>query len=422
MAGGVVLITAVQPLPADSGKKVVLSGFLTHLAGRLGASRVHLVLVGHDGDVPEEMPATVHRLRGPGRVEQVVNLAAQTVTGRRSIQESLLFGRRLRRDLADLLAEVDADVEVYDTVRFGQYVGPRRRDEHRVVYLDDLFSERYAAMLRVLRVHPEVHLDVLGDFADKVPGPLRSLVTRRTVQRLALGVERPLVRRRERDMVRVADACLLVSESEARLLRSRTGGTVGVIPPLIPDPGPTHGRAYDGRPEFVLLGLLSLPHNHDGALAFLQVVLPQLLERLPDARVRIVGREAAPELLAAAAPFAGCVTVEGFVADLAGVLSTASALVTPLRFGSGIKIKVLQALAYGLPVVTTPVGAEGIVDESRDGLVVAELDQLADELVRLTDRRLNSVVGAAGRRHYEQRYSPAASGAVYDQWLLPPAS
>lgn len=421
MAGGVVIVSAVQPLPADSGKKVVLAGFLEHLSGRLGRDGVHYVLVGDSEPLPEAVPARVHRVEGPGRAEQVLNLGSLTLTGRRSIQESLLYGRRTRRELAALLAHIDADVEIYDTIRFGQYLASRRRDERRVVYLDDLFSERYGAMLATLRAHPQLELDALGDFGDKVPAPLRALVQRRGVQRVALSIERVLVRGREQAMVRAADACLLVSDAESQLLRERTGGEVGTVPPLIPDLPTAGSRAYGGTPDFVLLGLLSLPHNHDGALVFLERVLPDLLQRLPEARVRIVGRHAPDDVRAAAARFGDRVTLEGYVADLQEVLLSAAALVNPLRFGSGIKIKVLQALAAGVPVVSTPVGVEGIVTGSGHGIVVAELDDLAEALVGLTDQRVNQRTGAAARQCYEQRYSPEAAGAVYDRWLVPPS-
>lgn len=201
----------------------------------------------HDGAVPPILHATTHRLDRPGRGEQLRNLATRSGTGRSSLQESLLHGRDLQRRLTALLAEIDADLEVYDTVRFGQYLASRRRrDEQRVVYLNDLFSERYAAMCRTLRAYPEVQLDALGDFADNVPGPLRSIVRRRSVQTAALAVERRLVRRSERRMaVSLTPACWS-TRPRARCCALALGGSSRPCRRWCPRPRARVGRTTVG--------------------------------------------------------------------------------------------------------------------------------------------------------------------------------
>ena len=215
-----------------------------------------------------------------------------------------------------MLDAIGADVEIYDTVRMGQYLphaARAGRQPRRIVYLDDLFSVRYARMLETMRAHPEVEIAPLGEFQRVMPALLGRVAAHARVQRLLLRLERALVARRERQSVRDFDACLLVSETEVARLSARTrASNVHTLPPVV-DPA-TAPRAVVAPPTFVLLGLLSLPHNHDAALTFLRTCLPDLLRQVPDACVRIIGRGETEELRARSRAHGDRVTIEGFVA------------------------------------------------------------------------------------------------------------
>jgi len=128
-----------------------------------------------------------------------------------------------------------------------------------------------------------------------------------------------------------------------------------------------------------------------------------------------VGRGARPELLDAAARFPDHVCVEGYVPDLDQLLSSACALIAPVRFGSGIKIKVLEALARGLPVLTTSVGAEGIASGPDRGVLVDDdLDRLPELMHRLTDQEYNATLSRAARDHYASTYARDTVFRAYD--------
>lgn len=412
----VAIISAVAPYPVDAGKKVVLAGLLDYWTDRLGADAVHYVHVATRSAPQVESAVHVHRLEGPRTREQVVSLLRRTFTGRRSLQESMLYAPRVRRGLAAVLHSIGADLEIYDTVRLGQYAEqiPAAPHQRRVLYLDDLFSVRYERMLAVLRQQPDADVDPLGEFRHVIPRGAVLLAERPVVQRLLLQAERWLVRRSELASAREFSLSLLVSPSETKKLSTVTGvGTVRSLPPVI-DP-PVGERAYSAPPTFVLLGLLSLPHNHDAAMTFLNECMPRVRELMPDARVQVVGRGAKPELLDLAAAFGEQVEVTGFVPDLEGLLATACAVVAPLRFGSGLKIKVLDALAHGVPVLTTPVGAEGI-DAGDDTGIVCETDvaRFPEAMQRMADPTVNASLSASARRHHQRTYAAAAAFATYD--------
>ena len=418
-ARSVVIVSAVNPYPADSGKKVVLSGLLDYWADRVGQQQVHYVLVrpASEPAANADFPAVLHRLSSPSTSRQLRSLAARTLTGRASIQEAMLYSPELGRQLAALLRELAADIEIFDTVRLGQYaqrLAPAT-GRRRIVYLDDLFSQRYEAMLTAAKEHGDVLVNPLGAFGTMIPPALRRPVDNRTVQRLLLKTESRLVGRAERAATRQFERCLLVNEREAQLLARQTGASnVAAVPPLVPTPAGT-GRAFAGRPEFVFLGLLSLPHNDDGIRWFLDHAMAPLLARRPDAKVRVVGREATAALRRSATPFGDRVTLEGFVPDLDHLLTHAAALLTPLRFGSGVKIKLIEALARQLPVVSTSFGVDGIVDGPGQGVQV--VDDVADfpaAMLELVDVATNRRVSEEARAHFDRAFSRSVVFAKYD--------
>ena len=107
----------------------------------------------------------------------------------------------------------------------------------------------------------------------------------------------------------------------------------------------------------LFVGGFEHPPNVDAALALVNDVMPLVWERLGDVPVTIAGSKPTPEVEALAGPN---VEITGWVEDLQPLIDGARAMAAPLRYGAGMKGKVTQSLGAGLPVVTTPTGAEGL--------------------------------------------------------------
>lgn len=413
----VAVLSLVDPYPTDSGSKVVLAGFLEYLAARVGPANVHYLLVGgRTADSADDFPVQLHELPCPGIVDRLRSVITHAATGRQSLQEAIVRSPKVGAAVTELLHHLSPQLEIYDTVRVGQYAGPRR-GARQVCYLDDLFSERYRLMLATLRDYPDADLQPLGTFARQVPGPLRPLATRRAGQQVLLRAEHRLIRRSEDRAAHRFDTCLLVNPGEAQRLQARAGvgaGRVRSVPPLVAQPR-QGTRDYRGAPEFVFLGLLSQPHNDDGVRSFLSRVWPELLRHRPDARLRIVGRAPRPELTELAARLDG-VSLEGFVPDLGQVLGGSAAMINHLRFGTGIKIKVIEALGRGLPVISSPIGADGIASGPDTGVFVGEdVGRTVETMLALTDPEFNRVASKAAEAHFVRCYSRQAAFASYDR-------
>ncbi|GGF62875.1 glycosyltransferase [Alteromonas lipolytica] len=137
----------------------------------------------------------------------------------------------------------------------------------------------------------------------------------------------------------------------------------------------------DTEKALLYVGTLNWEANVDGLLWFLQDVWPQLKAIHPDLQFYVVGANPDERLVQLVSESDG-VELVGFVDDLETYFTRARVFVSPLRFGSGIKVKVLNAMSRGLPVVTTSVGAEGLDFTNLQHLAVTDC---AQQMVAYTD-------------------------------------
>ena len=425
MSAAVVLFSTVSPLSLENGKRVVQAGLLTYFLDRFGPDAVHFALVASPHDPMPDLPCHVHRLDKPRPPEQLWNAGWQAVVRRRrSLQEATFTSRALRRGIKRIVADLEPALELYDTVRLGQHRPAGSRPAQRVLYLDDLFSVRYERMLATA-AQGDADFDALGEFAANLPDSLVGIVRVPVVTRALLRFERRRIRQREDEVARDFDTSLLVSAPEVAQLRARTGlRSVRVLTPAVQTPRTIPAARVPG-PEFVFLGRLNIPHNHDAIATFLRVVMGPLVERCPESRVRLIGKGASPALAQLAALWPDHVRLHGFVDDLDPMLARASALLAPLRFGSGIKLKVLDGLARGLPVVGTTTAAEGIPvrPKGADGFVVEDdLERWPEILLGVAQADANQILSQAARDFFARTYSRSVVYEQYDDVFAPALS
>jgi O-antigen biosynthesis protein len=182
----------------------------------------------------------------------------------------------------------------------------------------------------------------------------------------------------EEEGIEGADVVLCVSEEEAQFARGLTKAPVFVLPTYADVAA--QPRRFEERQGVVFFGgFLAGPGgpNEDGAAQLVDELMPILWEAMPGLELKIVGANPTPRVRELQGPR---VEVVGFVPDPYERLSRARVHVHPLRFGAGIKLKLIDTMAAGLPFVTTPTGAEGLGLDGLEDVLVADG---SDELARL---------------------------------------
>jgi glycosyltransferase involved in cell wall biosynthesis len=128
-------------------------------------------------------------------------------------------------------------------------------------------------------------------------------------------------------------------------------------------------------------GMDYLP-NQDGVRWFIESVLPEVRKIVPRAKLVVVGKNPPPALLALAKP--GEIEITGRVDDVRPFVRAADVMAVPLRIGGGTRLKILEALSLGVPIVSTSVGAEGIrVTHDKDILIADEPVAMARAIASL---------------------------------------
>lgn len=244
-------------------------------------------------------------------------------------------------------------------------------------------------------------------------------------------VQASRIRRREALYASAADACIAVSGEDAGLLREIAPGVaVDVVANGIDVPSYRTSASPTFPPSIFFAGKLDYRPNVDACEWLVRSVLPIVRASVPDVRVVLAGRDPSPSVQALAA---ADVEVTGYLADaeMRARLAGATVAVVPIRMGSGTRFKVLEAMAAGVPVVATPLGAagSGIVDGVH-GLLSEAASDLASSLVRLLrDASLGQALATRARWLAEARHDWSAITprlvAVHRQLLdglMPPAS
>lgn len=210
---------------------------------------------------------------------------------------------------------------------------------------------------------------------------------------------------RELEIYRLADVVLAVSTADRDgILRLAPDAPIEVLPPVA-DEVETSAASFEQRRGILFLGQYDNPANRDGIDWFLADVWPLALAREPDLRLSLAGPNWPDDYLKHRN-----VEALGFLRDLGPAFARHRLAICPIRYGTGIKTKNLPALAYGLPLVTTSVGAEGMgLTDGIHAAIADHPDEFAARLVELyRERSLWHAMAGAARALAEATLSRAA--------------
>lgn len=307
---------------------------------------------------------------------------AEALARRRAFQSRYFLDRKARASLAAGGMLERADVVVVSLLYMRPYL-PGRLASRAVLDTHNSEVGRLASMTRRAPLSP------------------RGLVARAQAR---------LVEEFERSVTLELARTLAVSEQELSWFEAIAPGRVDLVPNGVDCQGLPPRAAQPAEPEILFVGSMGYGANQDGVAWFAREALP--LVRRPDARMTVVGGGAPPALLRTLDRAPLRVEATGFVERTDPYFARARVMVVPLRIGGGTRLKILEALARGVPVVSTTLGAEGLdLQPGRDLLIADEPAALADAIGRLLqDDDLCRNLARNGRETVEKRYDWATIG------------
>ncbi|MBK5930563.1 glycosyltransferase [Halochromatium salexigens] len=172
--------------------------------------------------------------------------------------------------------------------------------------------------------------------------------------------------------------------------------------------------------HIVFTGAMDWQANIDGISFFMEEIWPCVAEQRPQARVTIVGRNPSPALVERARRLRLPFRFTGFVDDIRPEVAGAAAYIIPLRVGGGTRIKAFEAMAMGIPVVSTALGVEGLPVTPDEHYLRADTStEFADALVQLLeDQELRRSLSRAARAYVEEYFSSQAVAQRFEEICL----
>ena len=377
----VLLLTQVLPYPPDSGPKVKTYNMVKFISQNHDLTLVSFVR----GDQTNEVehlrqfcsavyPVPIRRSRLMDGLAMINSLVTSTPWF--MVRDDR---REMRAMLAGLCAKEKFDIVHADQLNMAQY------------------ARRIPGAARVLDAHNALWL-LYRRLAQ---------TTRNFWVRAALEREWHLLKRYEGTVCRTFDAVLAVSEADKAALADASGGKGNLmVAPIAVDPEtiPLIPRAPQAD-HILHIGTMFWPPNVDGVLWFLREIYPLIQRDRPDVCFDIVGAHPPKELTDLGSNTTG-VTVTGYVKEPTDYLNKTGVMVVPLLAGGGMRVKILEALAKGLPIVTTSIGCEGIAVENGRHLLVADSPhKFAQATLRLLkDHAYANTLARNGRDLIEKYY------------------
>jgi len=392
----ILFLSQVLPWPLDAGPKMRSYYVLRHLAQQ---HQVTLLTFVRDTDRPADIAHLAEFCE-----------AVYTVPMTRPVWRDLAFlGRSLVTGQPFLIAR--------DQVRQMNEIIERLLADHYfdAVHADQLWMAQYALTVAqaarqtpprlILDQHNAVQL-IPQRMAAGEPNPFK---------RLFLAREAKLLARYESEVCRLFDHVVWVTAEDRQAVQNGHASANGFAPstviPICTDPGQVAPLPESTGPRRItFLGGLHWPPNAQGIRWFADEVFPRIRAAHPQAVLTIIGKNPPPGLDGSQ------VEVTGYVADPQPWLAETAVFIVPLHAGGGMRVKILDAWGWGLPIVSTTIGAEGIAIEPGQNILLADTAPAFAQAVSTLLSRPDTArqIAAAGRQTVLEQYNWQTVYRIWD--------
>lgn len=231
-----------------------------------------------------------------------------------------------------------------------------------------------------------------------------------------LGVETRRIKRYEGELLKTVDHVLAVTDVDragleealnfSKIKLGEKVAPITIVPIAVDTQQLQPIKRKPASKNIVTLGTLHYPPNADGIRWFFTEVFPLIRQRVPDATLTIIGKNPPQDFVDYAIANSEAIRLTGYVPELPPYLEQSALMVVPVRAGGGMRVRILEAFAYAMPVVTTTIGLEGIHAELEKDVIVADTSEdFAKRVIELLeDKSMQEKLATNGRQLAQQKY------------------
>lgn len=287
-----------------------------------------------------------------------------------------------------------------------------RETDFDLIHVEHLYMAQYLREIKnipaVLTEH-NVEYEKLRGFLLYKREELRGKWFTRLLDRLTLGIKVPFqlrwVKQFESNLSKLFKLCITVSEEDKKRLQAWNPNLeIVVVPNGVDVSYFTPFHSADETSTLTFTGHMGYFPNEDAVLYFYEQIFSYIKDTFPEVKFNVVGKSPSERLLQLAERDTN-VRVTGFVDDVRPYMASNYVYVAPLRIGSGTRIKILEAMAMKMAVVSTSIGCEGLeVEDGKNIIVADEPDDFAEKVIELIkNANLRTRLGENARRLVEKK-------------------
>ena len=274
------------------------------------------------------------------------------------------------------------------------------KEQFDVVQLEMLYMAPYVEVIRthskamiVLRAHNVEH-----KIWERIAKETKFFIKRWYINHLA-----KTLKEYELNALETVDGIAAITRKDAAFFRKYCSKPIIDIPYGVYPEEFTSKFEIEGKPKFYHIGSMNWMPNEEGIRWFIDEVLPKTLEKVPDFVYHLAGRNMPEWLSTLKDPH---INVIGEVPDAKQFVSSHDVAIVPLLSGSGIRIKIIESMAMGKTVITTRVGAEGILYDEDINIIIAENKAKMVEAIRSINEnpQIAVKIGQTARKLVEDTY------------------
>lgn len=407
MKKNILFITTRFIYPITSGRRVVLYNYCKGLSEIYNCNVDILTFLENDDEKYLNNQPKFINLKGilkqPPLLEKIKNIIIKSLIQKKwPLQVSLYYSKETQHKIDQYINKYKPDIVICDMARVAQYIINDNAEYMKILDIDDLISKRYQRQI----LNDDLGADAIGAYINKIPKGIRKFLDIKLIIKKILKFEQNVLEKYEFELKDYFDKYIFVSPVESTEynqicnFKKADFVTIGVDYEYY-----SEQLDISKNNEIVFLGNMNVSHNKNAVDYFLKNIFPIILSKNSSVIFKIVGKCDNIEYLSKLNEYRNVITT-GEVDDIRPYVKSSKASVAYLTYGSGIKTKILETMAMGIPVVTNSIGAEGILELPNRGLIVKDNnEEVAEELLRLIeDEEYNTQISNSSNQFIKNNY------------------
>lgn len=398
-------ITTRLPYPIRSGSQIVIYNWCKYLRYNFGYEIYLYSFTEKDQEVDAQKLDFINQVfvaEKPKFVEKVSNILLKTfIKNKWPLQTSLYYSKKTHNDIKKKINDLNIDIVVCDMIRTVEYINGIDDKIVKILEMQDLLSIRYERMIK----NSKMNVDAFGYYGKYINEKLKKIINFRFIISSIFKYEAKLLKEYEIEANDRFDIVTFVSNKETLKYNSFLKQGKGMTVPIGVDYQYYSEKNIEKKDKNLICftGNMDIGQNKEAVSYFIDEMLPKIRYKVNNkVTFRIIGKcslEYKNEI-----EKNKDVEATGAVDDIRDYVQESTVFVAPLVYGSGVKTKILETMAMGVPIVTNDIGSEGIDIVSGKHLFVCnDIDDFVNKTVLLLrNQEVNEKISGNAREYINQ--------------------